>query len=83
MLINPRNTALLVKYDNIKDITKKNFGLNHVYFFYTVFRVTYRTIISKGYMTTLHNRSIDKRPQYLVTDQNVRQTIFLDEPWVS
>ena len=32
-------------------ITKKNFGLIHVYFLYTVFRVTYRTLISKGYMT--------------------------------
>ena len=31
-------------------IPKKNFGLNHVYFLYTVFRVTY--LISKGYMTT-------------------------------
>ena len=28
-------------------ITKKNFGLIHVYFLYTVFRVTYRTLISK------------------------------------
>ena len=34
-------------------ITKKNFGLIHVYFLYKVFRVTYRTLISKGYMTTI------------------------------
>ena len=37
---------------NVIVITKKNFGLIHVYFLYTVFRVTYRTLISKGYMTT-------------------------------
>ena len=35
-----------------KIITKKNFGLIHVYFLYTVFRVTYITLFSKGYMTT-------------------------------
>ena len=29
------------------DITKKNFGLIHVYFLYTVFRATYRAVISK------------------------------------
>ena len=40
------------------DITKKNFGLIHVYFLYTVFRVTYRTLISKGYMTTKLNIAV-------------------------
>ena len=29
------------------DITKKNFELIHVYFIYTVFRATYRAVISK------------------------------------
>ena len=28
-------------------ITKKNFGLIHVYFLYTVFRAAYRAVISK------------------------------------
>ena len=37
---------------HINKLTEKNFGLIHVYFLYTVFRVTYRTLISKGYMTT-------------------------------
>ena len=31
----------------ITNITKKNFGLIHVYFLYTVFRATYRALISK------------------------------------
>ena len=32
---------------HINKLTEKNFGLIHVYFLYTVFRATYRAVISK------------------------------------
>ena len=42
----------LLLYSILYILTKKNFGLIHIYFLYTAFRVTYRTLFSKGYMTT-------------------------------
>ena len=51
-----KNTLLYVSSTENKDklykymyiyITNKNFGLIHVYFLYTVFRATYRVVISK------------------------------------